>query len=1182
MAHEALGWSDRAARLTEVIHDYLRAVDQGRVPDREELLRRHSDLASDLAAFFADQDRLDQVARNMRSEPPAEPPTLPPESQPSASSILGTVRYFGDYELLEEIARGGMGVVYKARQVSLNRIVALKMILAGQLASEADVKRFRTEAEAAANLDHPNIVPIYEVGEHQGQHYFSMKYVEGGCLSDQVPRLVHEPRETARLVVQVARAVHHAHQRGILHRDLKPGNVLLDTHGEPHVTDFGLARKVEGGSDLTRTGAIVGTPSYMAPEQARAEKGLTTAVDVYALGAILYELLTGRAPFRAETPLDTALQVIEREPVRPRALNPFTNQDLETVCLKCLEKEPGRRYDSAAALGDDLQRWLADEPIAARRSTAPERIWKWAKRRPAAAALVGVIATASLILLGGTLGFTVWLRWALSQTEEQRDVARVQEGRAKDREVLARRLFYGSDVNLAWQAWEKGQLGRVQQLLDRHRPEDDGEDVRGFEWYFLWRLCHSDRLTLAAHPESVHAVAWSTDGKILATAGERAEADPARFHGARTVGEIKLWDPATGLELATLQGHQAPVKCLAFSPDGGMLASGSGGNEEEGRDFTVRLWDVASRNTRLVLSGFSGEISSLAFSADARLLAVGFAGMREQARLCDTATGEEKFTIPAGAPGSGARIAVGLSNDGRILATGSSLWDAASGKPLPGLSGDRGNVTALAFPPSSTSVLALGGADGTVQLWDVTAKSRLSMVDAHAGGITALAFSSDGARIASAGRDQKVMLWEVVAKPSQLRRSQAFEGHTDVVSSVAFSPDGKELVSGSFDGTAKFWELAPRRKAELSERPAEAPKAPPPPPAAPPFAGRPLLASLSPTPERQEWLAPAELQDVLNPQGVAFSTDSRLLVVADQEGAVRLWDLLARRVGPRLAGARLPVACGPDGKTLATGHANGTVKVWDPTTGRDVSTIRPPEGRLAGLLYSPDGSELAITTTREVAIQEPRPTVQTVSTVSFHDPSTGRERMAVRGDGLWRSVALSPDGKTLAAADYVSSSVELYDAQAGGRRGSFRAHDRGLEHVAFSPDGRTLATAGFGRKEPEIKLWDPGAARERATLRGHAGIIKSLSFAPDGHTLATASLDGTVSLWCVGTAQQLLAISVYAQMPGPLQEHAVLNAMAFSPDGRFLATAGDDILESAPRLILWRAATKEEVTARTK
>ena len=274
------------------------------------------------------------------------------------------------------------------------------MILAGQLASQADVQRFRTEAKAAAGLDHAHIVPIYEVGEHEGQHYFSMKYVDGGSLVPRIPPLVKEPRRAAQLLAVVARAVHHAHQRGILHRDLKPGNILLDAQGQPHVTDFGLAKRVEGEAGPTRTGVILGTPSYMAPEQARAAKGLTTAVDVYGLGAILYELLTGRPPFRTATQLDTVLQLLEHEPELPRTLNPRVDPDIGAICLKCLEKDPHHRYDSASALADDLERWLNGELIQARRYTGFQRLVKRIKRRPGRAAVVGIAGLMAAFLIG--------------------------------------------------------------------------------------------------------------------------------------------------------------------------------------------------------------------------------------------------------------------------------------------------------------------------------------------------------------------------------------------------------------------------------------------------------------------------------------------------------------------------------------------------------------------------------------------------------------------------------------------------------------------------------------------------------------------------------------------------------------------------------------------------------------
>jgi serine/threonine-protein kinase len=334
----------------------------------------------------------------LTSDPDA---TLPPADGVvvNAASQLPTaewsLRQFGGYELLGELARGGMGVVYRARQVSLNRMVALKMILAGQLASEGDVRRFRAEAEAAAGLDHPNVLPIYEVGEHHGQLFFSMKLVEGGCLADRVGDLVGKPEAVADLVLTLARAVEAAHRHGVVHRDLKPANILLDADGTAYITDFGLAKRTGTDDCLTKTGAILGTPAYMAPEQARGERHVGSAVDVYALGAILYELLTGVPPFRGPTPLDTILEVMEREPTPPRSVRSTADSDLGRIALKCLEKVPAKRYASAQALADDLERWRAGEPIVAKRPRWTERLRGWARREPGLAcrlAMIGIVA----------------------------------------------------------------------------------------------------------------------------------------------------------------------------------------------------------------------------------------------------------------------------------------------------------------------------------------------------------------------------------------------------------------------------------------------------------------------------------------------------------------------------------------------------------------------------------------------------------------------------------------------------------------------------------------------------------------------------------------------------------------------------------------------------------------------
>src|SRR5438445_1730113 len=339
----------------------------------------------------------------------------PPDSK-TTTRVTKMLGELGDYELLEEIGRGGQGVVFRARQKSLNRTVALKVIGLGQWASKVHVKRFRLEAEAAARLDHPCIVPIYEVGEREGSCYFSMKFVEGGQLDEAVRRTPMPIRQAAELMAKVARTVHYAHEHGILHRDIKPGNILLDTHGEPHLTDFGLARLLESESTVTRTLEVLGTPSYMAPEQAAGNNTkLTSATDVYGLGAVFYQLLTGQPPFAGGTTYETIKLLLDTEARPPRLLNPKVDRDLSTICLKCLEKDPQRRYSSALALTEDLEHWLKHEPIWAKRSGFFTHARKWVRRNPAIAALI-----ASLVALAAASSWIVWKSELISRPETKR------------------------------------------------------------------------------------------------------------------------------------------------------------------------------------------------------------------------------------------------------------------------------------------------------------------------------------------------------------------------------------------------------------------------------------------------------------------------------------------------------------------------------------------------------------------------------------------------------------------------------------------------------------------------------------------------------------------------------------------------------------------------------------------
>jgi tRNA A-37 threonylcarbamoyl transferase component Bud32 len=359
------------------------------------------------------------------SHPPAPGPhsyAEPPDSETKELAPGTRLGYVGDYELIEEIARGGMGVVYRARQASLKRIVAVKMIRSGELAGEAEVQRFRAEAEAAANLKHPNIVAIHEIGEHEGRHYFSMDFVAGQNLAQLAGGRPVPARQAAEWLKTIAEAVQFAHQRGVLHRDLKPQNILVDAEGRPHVTDFGLAKNLHADSGVTQTGAVMGSPGYMAPEQARGRNDLVgPASDVYSLGAVLYELLTGRAPFHGESPMETLHRVVNDEPPRLRSLNADAPVDLETICLKCLEKEPTRRYPTARALAEDVGRFLAGEPIQARPASVARRAVSWARRHPML--LAGVAALAVFALAGFTFYLAeenAWLRAKLATPDLER------------------------------------------------------------------------------------------------------------------------------------------------------------------------------------------------------------------------------------------------------------------------------------------------------------------------------------------------------------------------------------------------------------------------------------------------------------------------------------------------------------------------------------------------------------------------------------------------------------------------------------------------------------------------------------------------------------------------------------------------------------------------------------------
>lgn len=1039
----------------------------------------------------------------------------------------------GRFRLLRVLGAGGFGVVYLAADPQLHREVALKVPRPEVLLSTGLRRRFVREAQSAARLNHPHVVPVFESGEAGPFCFLVSAYCSGGTLAGWLARQEQpvSARLAASLLAALASALQHAHERGVLHRDLKPANILLEPVADaadpwyefgfvPLVADFGLAKvfaapredKSFGGAgpepSLTRGQALLGTPAYMAPEQADPSRGdAGVATDVYALGAILYELLTGRPPFLGATPLEILRRVAENEPASPSRLRADVPPDLAAICLKCLEKNPERRYASAGALAEDLQRFLGGKPTVAQPLGLLPRALKWCRRRPAVAALL-VSVCFGFSLLSASICLHVRQRHAhnkdladFARRDQQQELLSRQEQHRTLQEAYARRFRAVVDP------WQQGQQQKLRPLLNELRSRPDQDEVRGFAWYYLWDQGRPVPVE-ATHQGSVTGLAFSSDGrKLLSTSGgwsakqcdlatgrlERNEESgpPTEAFAWRTaftpdrtylalakrtdptaVPEIHVWNILDNRCVGQRKLLKAPcVFDMTSSHASPMAAYDAWTGDQAGGPIEVRLWDLATGTEHMLRPERSMSVTDLRFSPDGRTLAV--AG-----HYMPCAIGQPDFFV--------------------------DLWDVQARRLRHTLLGHYHFVFAVAFSPDSR-ILASGSADLGVRVWDART-GQMSRTPIPIGSVVAnLAFSPDGQRLAVAAHlppDQwsrgNLSLWDVTSG----QRLPAVLEPGCGITAVAFAPDGRSVAAGCTDGSLRLWE-----------------------------------------PEE----IPAYI-DLPGPKGgeawsVAFSPDGRTLAVGydndDEAGQDRqtlaLWDMATRRIRRILrghAGTVFSVAFSPDGQTLASASADRTVRLWDLATGGLRRKLEGHLDRVRSAAFSPDGQMVA--------------SIGRDGSLRAWNAATGESSSEIgQGTGGSRNLAFGRAGKLLVAT--LGESVGVWDVATWNR---VKVLPDDAYSVAFHPDGEMLAT---GSASGAVKLWNSTTGTMTAVLQGHQpgkrGGVLGLAFSPDGKTLASAGEDRTLRLWQIGTGAELL---VFKDLP------AAVNSVAFSSDGTWLAAALHD------------------------
>ncbi len=1022
-------------------------------------------------------------------------------------------RRLGDYDLVEELDRGGMGVVWRARHRELGRTVALKMIRGGAAAGESEIVRFRTEAEAVARLEHPGIVPVFELGEVDGVPFFTMPLLTGGSLRRRLDDgKLMRPREAAALMVPVAQAIAHAHGRGVLHRDLKPANILLDAAGAPHVADFGLARFMESDSSLTRTGAVLGTPAYAAPEQTRGDPA-TTAGDIFSLGAILYHLLCGRPPWDARDAVAAMQLAAQHDPPSLRALNPAIHRDLHIITMRCLERGPAKRYATAAALADDLDRWLRGEPIHARAASTLERLWKWALRRPAAAALIGLGAL-SLAAVFTQRVFSERRVRAESEAARRAEAAAVQSARRLQENL------YASDMSLAFRAQADGNQTLVRRILRAHEQQPGAEEWRGFEYHWLKAEAEKDSaLVLRGHEGPVRTLAVSPDGALLASGGDD--------------GFVRLWRLPSGEPAGRIPEEAARENDLGFLADKVKMSQRLAKFPGFAAQMLANPASISILTSRAA-PGYLAAVQSLSFSHDGSLLAVG----GNMAKVWHVADREMLQVFPL----ERSQVAFHPRDDRLFLVSGHNrdhgsgegkvtVWDGRTGAAVPG---DFGAATLPPIFSADGSMVSLAnGAGGIVSR--ATADGRVVFHNRNNEGhrLKAVAVAPDGNISATADdRGPEVL---IAQKDSAILVPLSC-GTADPVS-LAWSPDSSLLAASGGDHRVRLWTR------DLRERP-------------------PLLGHEGAV------------------QSVVFTTDGRLLISAGDDATVRVWDLQPRPQGLLYDGLSDRVLTRGD---MLFAYCRDTARLWKGD--KVILHTTPPGGCYDYPLgWSADGTRAAV-----FRYQNGRENnlINGSAELLWHDSTSGQLlRTAPLGEQRHvRAGALSPDGTRLATSDlpfHGFNGVQLLLRDAGDGRILAKCHADIVNPIVLTFAGSTRLAAGDGstrlcvldaekwtqlwqKKGPiaaaplavpgalavaigdHIHLCHPDTGADLAILTGHTAQVLHFALHPDGRTLASASADRTVRLWHLPTRREL---GILHTSPG-----APFSALAFTPDGRQLLAA---------------------------